>query len=311
MKWIKKGQIFKPSGQYVWMKEYAQVPTPVYQDNIIRIYFTTRPESINGLYKSETGFIEVEKNNPLNILSISKYPVLNQGNIGCFDEFGVMPGSILHIDNKLVMYYTGWSREQSVPYTTSIGLAISDDNGQTFERISNGPIISKNINDPYLVNGPFVLYSESTYNMWYSSANKWIDTNDKKDPVYKIKHAISKDGIHWQTKTDFLIEEKIPNEVQNAPCIFTLNNKYYMIFCYRRSVDFRNNTNGYRLGLAISEDLIKWDRINDPELIGVESEWDKYMQAYPRVINVDGKFLLFYNGNYFGKEGFGFAELEL
>jgi predicted GH43/DUF377 family glycosyl hydrolase len=311
MKWNKKGHIFKANGQYDWMKEYAQVPTPVISDNIVRIYFTTRPEPINGLYKSETGYIEVEKKNPQNILNISKLPVIKQGKLGAFDEFGIMPGSFTYIDNKLAMYYTGWSREQSVPYTTSIGLAISYDDGKTFKRISEGPIISKSINDPYLVNGPYVLNIESEYHMWYSSANKWLKTKEKKDPIYKIKHAISKDGINWLTNDNFIIQENILHEAQNAPCVFTVKNKYYMIFCYRKSIDFRNNFNGYKLGLAISEDLKKWIRIKDPELIGLELEWDMYMKAYPRILKVDDNYLLFYNGNYFGKDGFGYAELEL
>jgi predicted GH43/DUF377 family glycosyl hydrolase len=310
MKWVKKGFIFKPSGEFEWMKEYAQVPTPLIHKDILRIYFTTRPAPVNNLYRSQTGYIEVEMENPNRILTISNKPVLQHGELGSFDEFGIMPGSFIKIGNGLAMYYTGWSREQSVPYTTSIGLALSYDNGKTFTRISNGPIISKNINDPFLVNGPFVLYEKGIYHMWYSSSYTWLSNGDRKDPIYKIKHASSEDGINWNTSKEFIIEEKIQNEAQNAPCVFIHDEKYFMIFCYRQSVNFRNSQNGYKIGLAVSEDNVNWQRLNDPIFTGEEEEWDLYMKAYPRVIKVNDKYFLFYNGNYFGKDGFGYAELE-
>ena len=41
------------------------------------------------------------------------------------------------------------------------------------------------------------------------------------------------------------------------------------------------------------------------------SGWDSEMVAYPHVANVDGKILMFYCGNHFGKNGFGYAELKI
>ena len=33
------------------------------------------------------------------------------------------------------------------------------------------------------------------------------------------------------------------------------------------------------------------------------------MICYPNIISVNGKYIMFYNGNGFGESGFGFAEL--
>jgi hypothetical protein len=38
-----------------------------------------------------------------------------------------------------------------------------------------------------------------------------------------------------------------------------------------------------------------------------ESGWDSKMLAYPCVVEVDGKPVMFYNGDGFGTSGFGFA----
>ena len=67
------------------------------------------------------------------------------------------------------------------------------------------------------------------------------------------------------------------------------------------------------MGLATSTDLINWERIPD-NFIGLEKSttgWDSKMMCYPYMIKEKNKHILFYYGNYFGKEGFGYAELKI
>jgi hypothetical protein len=54
----------------------------------------------------------------------------------------------------------------------------------------------------------------------------------------------------------------------------------------------------------------RWSR-DDPEA-GIdpsEHGWDSKMIAYPAVVVANGRTLMFYNGNGFGVEGFGYATL--
>ncbi|MFB0926330.1 MAG: hypothetical protein QMB65_13770, partial [Vicingaceae bacterium] len=61
MNWIKKGYIFKPSGDYSWSQSHAQVPFCYPLDNdTTRIFFSTRDEKSS----SSTSFIDVEAANP-------------------------------------------------------------------------------------------------------------------------------------------------------------------------------------------------------------------------------------------------------
>ncbi len=65
------------------------------------------------------------------------------------------------------------------------------------------------------------------------------------------------------------------------------------------------------MGYAFSEDLNNWTR--DDEKAGIKlssSGWDSEMQAYPFVEKTGEKIYLFYNGNEFGKYGFGYAILQ-
>ena len=68
---------------------------------------------------------------------------------------------------------------------------------------------------------------------------------------------------------------------------------------------------GYRLGYAYSKDLINWTRDDDNSGISISKEgWDSDMMCYPHIFKVDDKVYLLYNGNEFGKNGFGLAVLE-
>ncbi len=67
----------------------------------------------------------------------------------------------------------------------------------------------------------------------------------------------------------------------------------------------------YKLGFAESRDGYSWIR-NDGD-IGLnlsKSGWDSEMMAYPAVIETRSGTYLFYNGNSYGRAGFGAALLE-
>lgn len=313
MKWVSKSHIFAPSGRHSWSVTHAQVPTPLFLADKLRIYFATRGAPIDGQFVSNISFIEVESAKPSKLVYVHDNVCLPLGERGSFDEFGVMPGSLIQDGDDLLLYYTGWSRGTSVPYITAIGLAKSVDGGITFKKFSNGPIIGRGPLDPYLVNGPYVIRKDNQWLMWYSSCYQWIDNDGTVDPVYKIKRAASTDGVHWECEAEFCVPEVLDMEAQNAPCVFLIGESYYMAFCYRPNRNFRHNEYGYKIDMAVSSDLINWSRgesgLHRIDLSPTDN-WDRLMQAYPRVISVKDKHYMFYNGNYFGKNGFGYAVLS-
>lgn len=294
------------------MGSHAQNPSPVLCDDFIRIYFNTRPKSDQGNHVSYPAFVDVDKSDPLNIRKLSTGQVLGLGGTGCFDEFGCMTGSVIKNGNELWMYYVGWTRCVAVPYNWAIGLAVSYDNGDHFERMFKGPIMGAQFNEPYLQNGQFVMKEAADkWHMWYSTGRNWIEHDGKMESVYVIVYAQSEDGIHWQRNGKPIIPFVLENETQTTPTIFHLNDRYHMIFSYRHSMDFRNPERGYLLGYAWSDDLITWHR--DDSKVGIEpsdSGWDSEMICYPHVIQIDGVFYLFHCGNNFGYDGFGYAVLS-
>ena len=85
-----------------------------------------------------------------------------------------------------------------------------------------------------------------------------------------------------------------------------------MFFCYRQSSDFRKNRDrSYRIGHAYSDDLVNWTRDDGSMVVDVtEGDWDSDMLCYPHVFECDGNVYMLYNGNEFGRYGFGLAILE-
>jgi|SRR6185312_999348 len=312
--WIKKGKIFDPTGISEYMHSYAQNPNVIELEDRMRIYFTTRPDKDkDGAFVSYISFIDIDKNDFTKILFINRIPVLSLGKTGEFDEFGTMPGSIIYIKerNEFWLYYVGWTRMKSVPYNWSIGLAISTDGGYTFKKVGSGPILGDTINEPYLHACPRVWRkSEKEWVMWYNGGTKWNDVNGHKESVYVTMYATSLNGLDWNRDGKQVITSLVNEECQTSPSVIEIKGTFHMLFSYRHGINFRNRDNGYRIGHAFSKDSVTW--IREDNTAGIElsnSGWDSEMICYPHLISLRNKIYLFYCGNYFGKEGFGYAEL--
>lgn len=316
MKWKKLGLIFDPREHKLQNNciDYAQSPQALVFDNFVRIYFSTRERDNTGKYLSHVSFVDFDKEFK-KILKVSNKPVIGLGNLGCFDEHGIFPFNVIRNNNDILGYIGGWSRRVSVSVETSIGLSISHNNGLSFKRVGNGPILTSSLCEPFLVGDPFVKIFNNTYHMWYIYGIKWIKTMKEKEPqrVYKIGHATSNDGISWLKENRAIIADKLNSkECQALPTVIRFDNKYHMLFCYREAIGFRKNKNrGYRIGYAISNDLINWTRDDNCGAIKTSNNsWDSDMLCYPHLFHCDGEIYMLYNGNEFGRFGFGLAVLE-
>ena len=314
MHWKKLGKIFDPTNYKLanGCIDYAQSPQALVFNDFVRIYFSTRYPDKPGYFLSHISFVEMDKSFS-KVLDVSSKPVISLGKVGCYDEHGIFPLNIVRNKDKILGYIGGWSRKVSVSIETSIGLAISTDNGLTFQRIGDGPVLTSSLYEPFLVGDPFVAIFNNTYHLWYIYGIRWINHHDDHDPqrVYKIGHAFSDDGISWQKTGKQLIQDKLnPDECQALPTVVFHNGKYHMFFCYREAIGFRKiRSKAYRIGYAWSTDLENWIRDDTNAGIDVsEDDWDSDMMCYPHVFHCDGRLLMLYNGNEFGRYGFGLAE---
>src|SRR6266511_1152260 len=316
MKWKKLGKIFDPTDHALpnGCVEFAQSPQALVCADVVRVYFSTRRRDASGKYLSHVAFVDFDRQLS-RVLGVSKHTVIELGGLGCFDEHGIFPMSPVRDGDRVLAYTTGWNRKVSVPVDASIGLAMSTDEGRTFQKFGAGPVVTSSLHEPFLIGDAFVALHDGIYHMWYIYGTAWASHGLGGPPerVYKIGHATSADGIEWQKEGRQLIADTLgPSECQALPTVIQFDGRYHMFFCYRRQFGFRTDREGsYRIGYAFSDDFVNWVRDDAGTGIDVSSDgWDSDMQCYPNVFECGGNIYLLYNGNEFGRRGFGTAVLE-
>jgi len=316
MKWEKMGLIFTPQDYNLPnnCKDFAQSPQVLSLEGLNRVFFSTREVDNKRKFLSHIAYVDFSKDFS-KVLCVAEKKVIELGGLGTYDEHGIFPLNVLDDGERVLGFIGGWSRRISVSVETSIGIAISYDKGITFKRYGKGPVITSSLEEPFLVGDPFVQKYNGLYHMWYIYGVRWIESESEIEPqrVYKIGHAFSLDAISWTKTNRQLITDVLnENECQALPTVGFWDDKYHMLFCYREAIGFRKNKHSsYRIGYAYSHDLIHWTRNDSLAGIDVSDEgWDSDMQCYPHIFIQGKDVYLLYNGNSFGKFGFGIAKLE-
>lgn len=302
--WKKLGCIFTPKGETAWMVSHAMLPTlQRCSDENIKIYFGSRNErnqSHIGVFYFNLESQKIEK--------VSTNLLLSPGALGTFDDNGVLPSCILKTDAGEFMYYIGFKPGGTTRMDLFGGLGKFVGENQ-LERVSQAPILERNAVNPYINTAPFVIKNydsnnEYKYFMYYVAGCGWLH---KDLPKYNIQVAFSHDGFNWIREGKVCIDFQDETEVALArPWVIFMNNKYHMWFSYKGDA--------YRIGYAISDDGITWNRKD--HLGGVTSsgdgaDFDSDMVCYGAVIQHKNKLLMFYNGNDYGRSGIGLAVADV
>ena len=282
--------------------QYAAVPLiGKIECDIATIYFSNR----NQNNKSELCSIKINMNTFLATESV-KLGLLQPGKIGEFDEDGVMACDIYEIENKKYLTYIGWNRGVSVPFRNAIGIAKYEND--SFTKLFNGPVLDRSIYDPCFVASNCVINIDGTFIMYYLSCINWDEINGQLTHYYNIKIAKSDNGINWIPTGNTAINFRYTNEYAiSVPRVLIENNLYKMWYSYRGGP----HSETYRIGYAESEDGFNWIRKDEcVNLNTSKDDWDSDMLCYPFIFKHNDNTYMLYNGNGYGKTGFGIAKLE-
>lgn len=298
MAWKKIKHIFCPDHNYSWMQSHASYPcAEQIGASAFRVYFSCR----DAANKSSIAYVDMDMGS-LGVTAICTEPVLSSGETGTFDDSGVSMSSLITIGDSRYLYYLGWNIMVTVPWRNCIGLAVQKPGETEFVRQSKAPVLGIHDIDPFTLTYPFVLYDEGIYKMWYGSSLYWgpkvFDTR------HVIKYATSPDGVTWTRSGHTCIDTAGGEEFAIVkPFVIRENGLYKMWYAYRDS--------SYHLGYAESENGLDWKRLDQEVGIGVsESGWDSEMVCYPFIFDYNGRRYMLYNGNGYGKTGFGIAAWE-
>lgn len=308
--WQKKGVIYKPDGTLAHSRSHAQVPYAYKHKDFLRVYFSSRDD----YGQSRPTFIDVDYDDPTKILYVHDTFVLDLGGPGEYDETGAMPSWFVpQANGDIWLYYTGWNRTHN-SYRLSMGLSVSTDGGITFKKMFRGPIMDRSIDNPLWAAQPSVMYVNGRWMMWYISGQKCEYIHDYPEPYYDCRVAVSEDGIKWTPTGDVALPFDDFLHAVGRPSVFFEDGIFKMYYSYRHTRDYRTDRNqSYRLGYAESKDGFKWERKDD--LVGIHksdnpNDFDYEMIDYAYCYEHNNKKYLLYNGNGFGRAGFGYAILE-
>lgn len=299
MTWADLGVVWAPDGTRPDARSHAMVPTPVVMDeDRIRVFVTCLDDRGRG----RPFWVDVAADDPTRVIESSKTPSMDIGAPGTFDDNGVVMTSILvQSDDVLLGYYAGFELSHTIRYRILTGLAVSRDGGQTFNRVKETPVLERSNEEMFFRCGPFVLKERNTYRMWYIAGSEWTELNGKEVPVYRLHYLESADACQWPNKGQLSLAFSDPDEHGfGRPWVIPTDSGYEMFFSIRS-----RSAGGYRLGYAVSEDGLEWNRSDSEMRIGNDGQ-DHRM--YTAVVGVGTRRYCFYNGANFGLNGFMVAE---
>jgi hypothetical protein len=213
---------------------------------------------------------------------------------------------VLDWEGKRLLYYNGWQRSHKVPYVILTGLAISEDQGATFKRVRQTPILERTDYATIVRSTPEVIPPDGgspMWRMWYSAGSRFLSRDGHWAPIYGLRYAESSDGINWRDHGTEVLSPREPDEFGlTRPAVWPSGTMLHMLY------SCRSQSRIYSIEHALSTDGVTWHRQDGGSGVNPSDHgWDSEMVAFPSLVRTGEDIYLFYNGNGYGREGFGVA----
>jgi predicted GH43/DUF377 family glycosyl hydrolase len=298
MRWRKLGLVYTPDGKRPWALSHAMLPTPLLlADDLVRLYVSHTDEHTVG----RVGYIDIRLSDPTRVLGVADRPLLDIGDPGTFDDNGVTACSVVPVTNALRLYYAGVQLQRKIPYTLFSGVAISSGPDGPFRRQSRVPVLDRVEAELFSRTAPFVMHENGRWRMWYVGGSGWVEGKDKLLPSYSMRHIESEDGLVWNEPSTECFAPQGAEIGFGRPFIVHEGAAYRMWYAVR----YRT---GYDIGYATSSDGLRWTRRdNEAGIARSQTGWDSEMICFPAVIPRPKQWIMFYNGNGYGRTGVGVA----
>jgi hypothetical protein len=301
-RWRKLGRVFIPPapGADPALVSHAALPVahPLSGD-LVRVFYSGR----DAANRSAIGTLVLRVGEVPRIEEARPDPVLRPGGIGAFDDAGCGVGCVVPMPGGDRLYYMGWNVGGSSPWRNAIGLAIGDAALGRFERLSAGPIMDRDITDPYSLSYPWVLrLADGDWRMWYGTHQTWGAA--KADMSHAIRAARSADGITWRREPKVCIPPEGDQIATVRPSVLAKHGGGFTMWYAART-----ESGPYAIGRAISADGLDWQR-HPGGIEAAADGWEAGAVTYPGVFELLGRRWMLFNGAGYGRSGFGLAVWE-
>jgi len=302
-RWRKLGLLYSPaaSGRHPKLMTHAANPLAVPLDgDIHRIFYSGRDEK----NRSSVGAVDIDVVTG-EIVQEHYDPFFIHGPEGSFYADGVSIGNCYFADGQQYMLFMGWQSPPGGHWRGDIGrLRVSSALTLALDRAE--PFMGSSATDPISLSYPWVMPGErGGHVMWYGSTLAWDAGNG--EMLHVLHRASSEDGHRWERHGLAVPYELGTAQAFSRPTVArAADGGYAMWFSYRSG-----GGQSYRIGAAFSTDGMTWRLALGEAGIEVSAQgWDSEMIEYPFVFDHKGQRYMLYNGNGFGRTGFGLAILE-
>jgi len=301
MGWRRIGLVFAPPapGADPALASHAALPVahPLGGD-LVRVFYSGR----DAANRSAIGSLVLRVGEAPRLEEAPPRPVLTPGGLGAFDDAGCGMGCVVPGPDGDRLYYMGWNVGGSVPWRNAIGVAVGDAQTGRFERLSAGPVMDRDITDPYSLSYPWVLrLAADDWRLWYGTHQSWGAA--KADMSHAIRAARSSDGITWRREAVPCIPPEGEEIATVRPSVVRDGVGFSMWFAAR------TESGPYGIARATSADGETWQR-RDGGIIAQPGGWEAGAVTYPGVFDLLGRRWLLFNGAGYGATGFGLAVWE-
>jgi hypothetical protein len=299
MYWKKIGQIYTVNSQHPLTVSHASNPLALHlEGDVFRIFFSAR----DATNKSSVTYADINIETHELVYDHQK-PLITYGPEDSFYSHGLSIGNLYQSNNQSFIGFMAWQIRGKDHWRGEIGRLELINKDQLILN-PNSAFMGSDSEDPISLSFPFVLFDEGLYKMWYGSTIDWNSENG--EMIHVIKYATSKDGENWIRHGIAVPFELGVAQAFSRPAVLKRNNSWHMWFSYRSG-----DGTPYRIGYARSLDGSSWTL--DLPKAGIDvstSGWDSEMICYPFLIEHKQNTYMLYNGNSYGKDGFGIAIFE-
>lgn len=305
MKWKKLGLLYNPLETINHPKLLTHAANPLathMYDDVFRIFFSGRDEK----NRSSVGAIDIDIVKRKIITQFDK-PFFEHGPDGSFYQDGVSVGCCYSAGGNNYILFMGWQVNGLSHWRGDIGRLRLTNDYRLRLCPEKGLLLSLDSFDPVSLSYPWVMGNPNDgYIMWYGTTYTWNTGNG--EMLHVLATAISTDGHHWVKNGLSVPFELGKVQAFSRPTVVAIcDGGLEMWFSYRGK-----GGDSYRIGYAKSLDGKQWEL--DVERSGIDvsgTGWDSGMIEYPFVFDHKGQRYMLYNGNDYGRTGFGLAVLEI
>jgi len=300
MRWKKLGRVYRPNPIHPKLATHAANPIAVWLENdLYRVFFGGRDDH----NRTSVGFVDLDMRNYI-VKYVHDRPVFEHGAENSFYSHGVSVGNCYVAQGHRYILFMGWQCRPGQHWRGDIGrLRLGQDFSLTLDE--SRPLLGTSEVDPVSLSYPWVLQLNGQYRMWYGSTMSWDAGNG--EMLHVINHAVSNDGNVWSRLGLAIPYELGVAQAFSRPSVISDSDGFHMWFSYRSGKAGQN----YRIGYAHSSTGEKWTlRLVDSGIDVSRKGWDSEMIEYPYVFDHKGHRYMLYNGNGYGRSGFGLAVLE-